>query len=286
MRKALRWLGIGLGALAGLALVAALVIFAMSERVLRKEYRAAAETLPSPSAALLADAPRQGRILGCITCHGEGLRGKLMFEAPGFARMFAPNIPAIARRASDQQLAAAVRQGIGHDGRGLLVMPSPMFSRLGDGEVAALIAWIRTLPVVAGGEESASIGPIGRFALVTGKLPPAPALIEDFRAQVPLDLGPAFASGRRLTSTNCSECHGPALFGLEMPEGSVTPDLRVAAGYDPAQFRTLLRTGRTPSGKALGLMKEVAVNDFSHFTDAEIDAIHAYLQARAKRLGG
>jgi hypothetical protein len=33
-------------------------------------------------------------------------------------------------------------------------------------------------------------------------------------------------------------------------------------------------------------MSEVARNDFSHLADAEIDALHAYLVARAKRLGG
>jgi hypothetical protein len=63
------------------------------------------------------------------------------------------------------------------------------------------------------------------------------------------------------------------------------PDLNLVAGYDLAQFRFLMRTGRPPSGKDLGLMAEVARNDFSHLTDAEIDALHAYLVARAKRLG-
>jgi hypothetical protein len=32
-------------------------------------------------------------------------------------------------------------------------------------------------------------------------------------------------------------------------------------------------------------MSEVAKDDFSHLTDAEIDGLHAYLVARAKRLG-
>ena len=68
--------------------------------------------------------------------------------------------------------------------------------------------------------------------------------------------------------------------------GQQKPDLNVVAGYDAAQFRTLMKTGRPPSGKDLGLMSEVARNDFSHLTDAEIDALYAYLTARAKRLGG
>ena len=64
------------------------------------------------------------------------------------------------------------------------------------------------------------------------------------------------------------------------------PDLRVAAGYDLAQFKALMRTGRPPDGRDLGLMTTVSKQDFSHLTDAEIDSLHAYLAARAKRLGG
>jgi mono/diheme cytochrome c family protein len=64
-----------------------------------------------------------------------------------------------------------------------------------------------------------------------------------------------------------------------------TPDLAAAAGYDLAQFRTLLRTGRSPDGRDLGLMARVARSDLAYLTDAEIEAVHAYLVARAKRVG-
>jgi mono/diheme cytochrome c family protein len=285
MKKILRWLGIGLGALVGLLLVAAIVIFAMSEFALRKEHRAEAELISRPTPAQLADAPRQARILGCVSCHGEGLSGKVMFDAPGVARVFAPNLTQIAAKASDQQLAAAIRQGIRHDGRSLFVMPSPMYSHLSGGEVAALIAWIRTLRIVDGGTDPVEFGPIGRFAIVAGSFKPAPALVEEYRVKVPIDLGPEHAVGRHLASTICSECHGPALFGQKMPEGSTSPDLSIAAGYGAEQFKTLMRTGNTPAGNKLGLMKEVSVNDLRHLTDAEIEALHRYLQARAKKLG-
>jgi cytochrome c553 len=285
MKKAFRWLGYGVGGVLALALVAAIAIFAISEAALRKDYRASAETLAPPSPAQLADVERQARILGCLSCHGEGLKGKLMFDAPGVARVHAPNLTAIAARSTDQQLAAGIRQGIGHDGRGLYIMPSPMFSRLSDSETAALIAWIRRLPPVPGVEAKPEVGPLGRLGIAMGGFKPAPAIVEEFRSQVPIDLGPGHAAGRRLAATVCSECHGPALFGQEMGSGEVPADLNVVAGYDLAQFKTLLRTGTTPGGNPLGLMKEVAVNDFKHLTDAEIESLHAYLTARAKKLG-
>ena len=285
MRKALRWAGIGLGGLIAFLIVAAIVVFAWSEMILRRDYSPAPEALPSLSAER-AQGPRLGRVLGCLSCHGEGLKGKVMFDAPGVARVFAPNLTEVAARSSDQQLAAGIRQGIGHDGRGLFIMPSPQYSRLTDVETAALVAWIRTLPRVPGQSRGLSAGPIGRLGLVIGSFRPAPEVVAEFRTQAPVKLGPEHEPARHLASAACAECHGPSLMGGSAGPDQKAPDLRVAAGYDPAQFRTMMRTGRPPSGRDLGLMSEVARNDFSHLTDAEIDALHAYLVARAERLGG
>jgi mono/diheme cytochrome c family protein len=286
MRKALRWAGIGLGGLIALLIVAAIVIFAWSEVILRRDYAAAPESLPALSAAEKAEAPRLARVLGCLSCHGDGLKGKLMFDAPGVAKVFAPNITEVAAKATDQQLAAGIRQGIGHDGRGLFIMPSPMYSRLTDKETAALVGWIRTLRPAPGQTRGLSAGPIGRLGLVIGSFRPGPEGVAEYRTQAPIALGPEHEAARHMAATNCAECHGPALMGGSAGPDEKAPDLNVAAGYDGAQFRTLMKTGRPPSGKDLGLMSEVARNDFSHLTDAEIDALHAYLVARAKRLGG
>ncbi|HEX8513906.1 MAG TPA: c-type cytochrome [Allosphingosinicella sp.] len=286
MRKALRWAGIGLGALVALLIVAAIVIFIWSETILRRGYSAAVEALPSVSAAEMAEAPRLGRVLGCLSCHGEGLKGKLMFDAPGVAKVFAPNITEVAAKASDQQLAAGIRQGIGHDGRALFIMPSPQYSRLTDRETASLVAWIRTLPRSEAQTRGLTAGPLGRIGLVIGAFRPAPQVVAEYRTQAPIGLGAEHEPARHLTAAACSECHGPALMGATAGPDQKAPDLRVAAGYDAAQFRTLMRTGRPPTGRDLGLMTAVAKDDFSHLTDSEIDALHAYLVARAKRLGG
>lgn len=286
MRKALRWAGIGLAGLIALLIVAAVVIFVWSEAILRRNHAAAPETLPALSAAEKAEAPRLARILGCLSCHGEGLRGKIMFDAPGVARVFAPNVTEVAARADDQQLAAGIRQGIGHDGRALFIMPSPQYSRLTDKETAALVAWIRTLPRAEGQSRGLSAGPLGRIGLVLGSFRPGPEGVAEYRTQAPIGLGAEHEAARHLAATACAECHGPALMGGSAGPDQKAPDLNVAAGYDTAQFRTLMRTGRPPTGRDLGLMTTVAKDDFSHLTDAEIDSLHAYLAARAKRLGG
>jgi mono/diheme cytochrome c family protein len=208
-----------------------------------------------------------------------------MIDSPIFARLIAPNLTEIAARATDQQLAAAIRQGIGHDGRALFIMPSPQYSRLSDAEVAALIAFIRSQPRAAGNIAGLEAGPIGRALVVTGGLQPATARIEEFRTKAPIRVGAVHAAGQRLAATSCSECHGPALEGQNMGQGSVVPDLMIAGAYDLEAFKTLLRTGKAAGGKKLGLMKEVAEKGFVHLTDAEIQSLHEYLRARAEKLG-
>ena len=284
MRKLLRWLGYGMAGIVGLAVVAAAWIWFASSREMGRAYAATPERLARLTPAQLADAPRQARVLGCFSCHGEGLLGDKMFEEPGVATVWAPNLTELAARASDQQLARAIRQGIGADGRPLWIMPSPQYSRLTDEEVAALVAVIRAQP--RGGEATppVRVGPLGRVGIATGGFRSAPALIEEYRVSQPYDLGPRHAAGRHIAEVNCAECHGADLGGGVAGPGVATPGLAVVGAYDLAQFRALMRTGRPPSGRDLGLMGRVSRNDFSHLTDAEIAQLHGYLRARAERV--
>lgn len=285
MRKVLRWLGYILAAILIVALLFAAWVWFASSRVLGRVHEAAPERLAQPTASQLADGGRQLRVLGCANCHGARLQGQLMFDGGPFAKVWAPNLTLLAPRASDQQLAAAIRQGIGHDGRALFIMPSDVFSRQSDQEVAALIAAIRAAPRAGGPVPAIHWGPIGRFALATGGLSSTMATIADYRARQPLDTGPGEAAGRRLAATSCAACHGPDLTGgAADPANPAPPDLAIAAAYDLDQFRTLMRTGVPPGGRDLGLMKEVATRDFAYYTDEEIGRLYAYLRARAERV--
>jgi len=285
MRRLLRWLGYVLAGIAVLALLFAAWVWFASGRILGRSHQAAPERLAAPSAAQLADAGRQARIMGCANCHGERLQGGLMFDGQPFATVSAPNLTELAPRVSDQQLARAIRQGIGHDGRALFIMPSDQYSRFSDQEVAALIAEIRRAPRSGGPVSPIKWGPIGRFALATGQIRPITTRIEDYRIHQPFDTGPGEAAGRRLAANGCSACHGPDLTGTRSDDGGPpAPDLAIAGAYDLGQFRTLMRTGMPPGGRDLGLMKEVATRNFSSFSDEEIAQLHAYLRARAERV--
>ena len=282
MAKVLRWAGYIVGGLIVIAVGATLFVWAAAD-VKLTESDPQPERLATPTPAQLADGPRQLRVLGCLSCHGDTLQGDLFIDEPGIAKIYAPNLTQVAAKASDQQLAQAIRQGIGHDNRPLLIMPSEGYQFMTDPEVAALISAIRTFP--KGGRETppASIGLKGRVGLALGKFHTAPELVETYRESPIADFGPQFAAGRHIVAVNCAECHGPQLKGQEVKPGSIAPDLSIAGAYDLDQFKTLLRTGVPPGGKKLGMMGDVARSDFSHLKDEEIAAIHAYLVERARR---
>lgn len=283
MAKVLRWAGYALAGLFLVIVVAVAGVWAASASKLNARVEPRPETLAQPTPAQLADGRRQLRVLGCISCHGENLEGKAFLEDPKLAKLYASNLTQVAAKASDQQLAAAIRQGIGHDGRTLLVMPSESYQFLTDQEVSALVAAIRQFPKTGSDQPPMQLGPIGRFAVATGRLPTIPALAEHYRTSRIADLGPDFSFGRHLVETNCSGCHGSDLKGKELDPGTVSADLAMTAAYDLEQFRALLRDGVAPGGKKLGLMASVSKNDFRHLRDDEIAAIHAYLVERAER---
>lgn len=285
MAKVGRWIGYVIIAALGLAAVAAAALWAVSWDKLHRHLDGRPERLITPSPAEIADAPRQLRVLGCMECHGKGLQGGIVIDDPSLARLYAPNLTLIAAKATDQQLARAIRQGIRVDGRPLVLMPSSQYARLDDSQVAALIAAIRALPAGRAQTPPMRLGPIATIGLALGHFKTAPELVASDAQDLPVDLGPKFAAGRRLVMVSCAECHGPALQGSELEPGLTAPDLAIAAGYDLPQFTHFMRTGIAAGNRHLPVMSERARGAFSHYTDDELAGIHAYLIARAAQHG-
>jgi cytochrome c553 len=281
MKTIVKWLARIVGALALVAAIGFAWIEWASERALHRPYPVRAEQLGTLSAEARAAAPRRARILGCLDCHGEGLRGRRVFDIPGVAAIYAPNLTLLAAERTDQQLAQALRQGVAPDGRGLRVMPSRRFARLSDEEVAQMIAYIRSLPKGGAPTPPDEIRFQGRLGVVLGEFELEPDAIPRYLAKMPVDLGPGHAEARHLAATVCAECHGADLHG-GVVEGDVkTPDLSIVGAYDLGAFTRLMRTGVGITGRDLGLMASTACDDFSVLTDEEIASLHAYLRARA-----
>ena len=277
--RLLRWIGIALGSLAGLAIVAYAVLYVLSERVLRHTYKVPAVALSIPSdPASIAEGRRLATVRGCFAdCHGKNAEGAVMFDQPLIGRIVAPNLTAAARKFSDAELAGVIRNGVRPDGRSVLVMPSEAFVGLTDADLGRIIAFLKSLPEAAGPDPSISPGPIGRVGLVIGKFKMAAELIAE-TVPPPEATNEDAKYGRYLARTVCAECHGTALRGTSNPDFT-SPDLRVVAAYSPEAFTRLLRTGVAIGGRDVGVMSAQARNNLSHLTDSEIAALYSYLHS-------
>lgn len=279
MRRALRWIGIAFGALVVMAVVAYAVVYVLSERVLRRTYDVPAVALTIPTdPASIEEGRRLVTIRGCLGgCHGKEAEGIVFFDEPMIGRVVAPGLGAAARKYSDAELAAIIRHGVRPDGRSVVIMPSEAFTGLTDEDLARIIAYLRTLPAVAGPGASVSLGPVGRIGLVGGKFHMVAELIAT-TVPPPEATTEQAKFGRYLARTVCAGCHGTSLRGDSNPD-FMTPDLRVVAAYSPEAFSKLMRTGESLSGKDLGMMREMSRDHLSHLTDAEVAALYSYLHA-------
>lgn len=239
--------------------------------------------------------------IGCVLCHSERDRGQpgappvagrefagaVMAEEPGY-RLVAPNLtPDVATGAgswSDDMLARAIREGVGHDGHGLGgQMWWWAFRALSDEDLASIIVYLRSLPAVE------------------NRLPPRilSAELEKERAEgaEPLDgavaardLSDPIVRGTYLIEiADCMGCHsaweaptnpgfgagGNAIerFGEVAFSANLTPDPTGIGGYTEGIFRGALRSGR--GGTLHGAMPWVA---YRHLTDADIGAIYRALR--------
>ncbi|NJR80252.1 c-type cytochrome [Sphingomonas corticis] len=241
---------------------------------------AACAPAPAANRADAAHGRRLATVMGCVSCHGERLDGHLFEENPAFALAYSSNLSRILPRWSDAQIAATLRTGRRRDGTALWFMPTFAQAPLTDADMRDLIAWLRTVKPTGTDHPGIVKGPQWAVALGHGFSDSA-AQATRLAARAPLDAGGATATGRYLARIACAECHGPDLKGPKDPQPGDAPDLVVAAGYTPADFRRLLRTGEAAGGRQVGLMSQEARHRLHALTDAEIGAIHAYLSARA-----
>jgi mono/diheme cytochrome c family protein len=268
-----------IAAVGALAAVSATVLYATSEVMVRRTY-----TVPAPTVALalpadpadLAEGKRLATIRGCYEgCHGIALEGHVFFEEPGVARLVAPNLTAAVARYSNAELERIVRHGVLPSGRSVWAMPSDMFRALSDEDLARILAFLRSAPPSEGPGPSLHMGPLGRLGVVARELEPAAVLAARSTYETPV-LTPrhdAFAFGRYLAQTSCSECHG-----LDLRGGGGSPGLVVAAAYSLEEFAQLMRTGEARGGRELGLMARVARVRFAQFTAEEVRVLHEYLR--------
>ena len=244
---------------------------------------------------------------GCFDCHGEhdwtkhdaplieGTRGAGYADFPlaGLpGRVVPPNITPDpetgAGNWTDDMLARAIREGIGHDGRALFpFMPYPDFRHMSDEDLASVIVYLRSIP------------PIRKALPKTEIIFPVKYLMrsvpQPITEPVPQpDVSTPVKRGEYLvTIAGCTDCHTPQAKGqpirglefaggfiLEGPWGrvasaNITPDPSGISYYDEALFLEMIRTGYVKARKINQIMPW---DDYRNLTDEDLKAIFAYIR--------
>jgi mono/diheme cytochrome c family protein len=189
---------------------------------------------------------------------------------------------------SDDALARAIREGIGHDGRTLFpTMPYPHYRLMSDEDLASIVVYIRSVPAV-------------RNQLPVTKMPfPLNFVMnnvpEPINSPVPAtDQSSDEARGSYLVSmASCFDCHTPQEKGqpiprmefaggflIHEPKGDVvstniTPAPSGIGYYNEATFVQALRTGKVG---ARPLHASMPWYFFGKMTDYDLSAIYTFLK--------
>ncbi len=247
-------------------------------------------------------------VAGCMDCHSPhdwtqhdapelaGMEGAgqdmaaFLQGLPG--RIIAPNLTPDpetgAGNWSDDALARAIREGVGHDGRALFpLMPYLHYRELPDEDIASIVVYLRSLAPVRNALPETKL-PLGvKYTIAAIPQPlPAPVALPDLSDPV--------SRGRFLVNAAaCADCHTPQKDGKPLPgrdfsggmvlqgawgkvaSANLTPDPSGIAYYDEQRFVTALRTGYVGARK---LSQVMPWPTFRNMTDGDLRAIFAYLK--------
>jgi mono/diheme cytochrome c family protein len=288
MRKVLKWIGIVLGVLVGLIVLAVVALNIAATTRLNRTYDIQAEaiTIPDDDASLV-----RGEYLAnafCAECHGQNLAGELMVDEAGIATVYAPNItPSKAGVGdfTDADYVRAMRHGIDPNGKPYMIMPAEIIIHWSAEDLGATIAYIKTLPPDENPTPGKEVSVLGRVMLsagVFGDIFPAEYVEHDmvFPARpeigVNADYGAYFAAAGA-----CTLCHGDDMKGGPPPRGipeigDVPPALQ-AANWSTEEFITGVTTGVKPDGSQLD-PERMPWELYAKFNREELEAIHLHLQ--------
>ena len=297
MKKLLKWIGVVIALLViigvGLVIAANLLFERKRDRVIQLDVKAV--PVVADAAAL-----ERGKYLfmsrGCGGCHAANGAGSAFIDEPGggfYVR--SPNITpgGVVASYSERDWVRAIRHGVKPDGRPLFIMPSEDYNRFTDHDVAALIAYTRSLPAVSGGGLELRV-PLPVKALY------AVGVVKDSAEKIDHSLPPALPVAEGVTPEHgkyvanlCIGCHGEGLSGGKIPGGP--PDWPAASNLTPGQgtaltvydtpdkFKAMFRSGKRPDGSAVTVMPFETLREIN---DTDVSALYAYLKQLPPRPAG
>ena len=245
--------------------------------------------------------------IGCLYCHsphdwskpddpivpGMAAAGqKIPYnDLPGsvFAPNLTPDKETGAGNWTDDMLARAIREGIGHDGRALFsLMPFAHYRTMPDEDLASVIVYLRSLPPVRNSVPKTEIIFPVKYIMRNDPQPITASI------SIP-DISDPVKHGRFLVNMiGCTDCHTPVdnhhvpIPGMEFSGGQIlaapwgtvasanlTPDASGISYYDEGLFIKCMRTGTVG---ARDLNKAMPWSVLRNLTDEDLAAIFAYLK--------
>jgi len=242
---------------------------------------------------------------GCVGCHTEEKKDAVPFAGgralkTPFGTFYGPNITPDAEagigRWSEVDFVRAMRLGERPDGANFFpAFPYPSFTKISDGDLRDLWAYLRTLPPSAQASREHDLWFIfgWRWLVSVWKFfffTPGPF------ASIP-GVSEIVNRGAYLVQAlgHCGECHTPRNFlggpksgrylaGGKGPDGKGVANLTPTGlkKWDDKELKEFLTTGLTPDGDVPAeSMGEVITNTTSKLVPADLDAVIAYLRTLA-----
>jgi len=292
MKRLFKWIGILVGGLASLLLLAALGMILSTNSRFNRQYEITVKPVVIPTDEASWGIGQHWSEMHCQVCHGADLSGGLVFEDPSLAIVEAPNLTAgqggIGGDYTDEDWIRAIRHGVKQDGTSVFIMASNDFYFLSDRDLGSLVAYVKSVPPVDHQTRPIRMTALGKvlYALgAFGDLLYAEMIPHDAPRPPSPQAGVTLEYGEYLVSAHgCRTCHGEQLNGSQPaePGSSFAPNLTPSgefAGWSESDFAQALRTGVTPSGRILNpaFMPWTGLGKMS---DDELSAVWIYLRSQ------
>ena len=234
---------------------------------------------------------------GCAECHGENGGGHIVIDQGGMY-IKSPNITngsgSVVAKYTEADWVRTIRHGVNPAGHPMILMPSGDYNQLTDVDLAAVIAYARSLQPVAGEGATIRLPLIVKALYAAGKIRDDADTIDHTRRPplpVPDEVTPE--NGAYLANM-CTGCHGRTFSGGPIPgtppewppAANLTPGEGSAmTRYDaPAKFVAMIRTGKRPDSSEVSAV--MPFPSLRNLNDTELGALYAYLKTLPPRAGG
>ena len=139
MKKVLKWIAIGLGAVVVLLIVVAAGLSIAGAAQLNRTHQVEVKPITIPTCEPALARGEHLVNVACKSCHGQELTGQPMLNDPAIGAVYASNITGLGQTHSEADLVRAIRHGVDTDGRQLIIMPADAFIYFSEEDLGAVV---------------------------------------------------------------------------------------------------------------------------------------------------